>query len=145
MPLVRGVMSASILRGSMLWVLRVDIAKDRCDSLPLQSVGRRHEGEGGHNHLVAQIERANCNLERDCCARHCNAMPDAEQFCNALLEFALEGPAVSEVAPVEHRFDAIEESGSVSEIRTSDMNRLGERRRCSEDGEIFSPPLFRDQ
>src|SRR5262245_38103576 len=75
--------------------LRINVAEDRCDLLPLQSVGRGDESEGRNNDFSLQFERTNCDFKTDGCVTRRDAMRHAGYFSDSLFKLADINTAVS--------------------------------------------------
>ena len=80
----------------------IDVAKDRCDLLPLKSVRTRDKRERRNNDFARQSERANRDLESDSCVTHRNAMLGAREFGYSLLELVDVLAAVRQPASIEN-------------------------------------------
>ena len=74
--------------------LRVHIAKDRRDFLPLQRVRRGDESVRRHDDFSTQSERADGDLQRHRGIAHGDAMFDAREFRDPALEFLDQGPSL---------------------------------------------------
>src|SRR5215813_1141384 len=75
-----------------LWIeavcLRINVAKDRRDLLPLKRVGCGYESEGRDNDFALQLQGANCDFKTDGCVADGNAMRDAGYFSDSFLKLA---------------------------------------------------------
>ena len=85
---------------------RIDIAEDRRDLLPLQGVGGGDEGKRGDDHFAVQSQSADGDLQRHGGVAHGDAVLDAQEIGDALLEFLHERAVVGQPAAVEQVVDA---------------------------------------
>src|SRR5882672_7710925 len=81
--------------------LRVYVAKDRGDSLPLQRVGSGNEGERRHDYLALQSQSADDNFKRDGRVAHGYAVSDAGELGNLPLKLLHVGAVVGQPVSVE--------------------------------------------
>ena len=81
---------------------RIHVRKHRCDSLPLQRVGRGDEGISRHNHFTMQPQGADGNFQSDRGIAHRHAMLHANMLCNSLFKFLNQWPIVREPSSVKY-------------------------------------------
>lgn len=107
MPVVRGVTHCSTSRRIQVMRRRVHVAKDRRDALPFQGMGRRDKGHRGHDHLAAQIERLDGELQADGGVVHHYAMADAKLGRQSRFEFQQVRAVVGKPFAVEQIVDSL--------------------------------------
>ena len=95
-PVVLGVIISSTRSGSKLCVIRIDIAKNRGDLLPLQAVGRGDESERRNDHLPFQIQGPDSNLQRHSPVAHGDAVPDPEKVRQLFFELLDKRPVIAQ-------------------------------------------------
>lgn len=115
----------------------VDITEDRLDLLPLEGVCRRHEGEGGHDHLAGHTHSAEQDFESNRAVARGHALPHADQLTYSLLECLHVGAVVGQPAAVEDVLDTFHQSGSVPDVWPPHVERAGEGRGTPEQSEAI--------
>jgi hypothetical protein len=78
-------------------------------------------------------------LKPDGPIRYGETVADPVQLRDPLLELLDKTPSVGKPAAVERVLDAAEQRRAVADVRATDMQRFGERRRSAEDGELAQP------
>ena len=115
----------------------IDIAENRSDLLPLQGVNGRYKGKRRHDNLAFQLERANRDFQGDCRIAHCYAMLHPSGAGDALFELLDERTAIRQPMGVQHGINSLEQPRPVSDIRTANVNLVGESRRAAEKSEFI--------
>ena len=122
----------------------IDVAEDRGDLLPLQTVGGGDEGEGGDDDLAPHPQRAHGDFEGDGAVAHGDAVPGAGQLGDAPLELPHEGAVVAQPVPVEHFPQPPEEVFPVADIWLADVQGFLEKRLPAEKGKIVDALLVHE-
>ncbi len=103
---------------------QIDIAKNRRDSLPLKSVGRRDKGEGWDDHFTCHPQCSNRDLQRHRAIAHGNTVLHANQFGDSPLEPFYERTIVGKPARVENPVKAFEQSRTLADVGPADVEWL---------------------
>src|SRR5687767_9939611 len=108
----------------------IDVAKDRCDLLPLKSMRTRDKRERRNDDFTLQSECANRDLESDSCVTHRNAMLNTREFGYSPLELVDVLAAVRQPASIENVVDALSKALPVADVGLAHVQRVFEGR-CS--------------
>src|SRR5216683_1182033 len=95
---------------------RIDVAEYWSDLLPLQCMSGRYEGEGWDNDLTTHTEGTNRNFQSQRSITNGDAVPNAEEGDELLLEFLNEWSIIREPATVEHVLDPSHKALSIADI-----------------------------
>jgi hypothetical protein len=100
---------------------RIDIAENRLDSLPLQSVSSGNKCYGRDNDLTVHAKRSGSNLERGLGVIGNDAVFSADEFGNSLFEFLDAGSGVCQLATIKDAIDTRLQLLQVTHVWTVDM------------------------
>src|SRR5581483_8919536 len=115
---------------------RVDVAEDRLEPGPRQSMGGPHECERGEDRLSGQPGLPGEDVERSRAVRRRHAVSGSGAVAQPLLELPHELPVVRQPPALPELVDPPVELVAVAQVRTSDVEETREGRSAAEDREI---------
>src|SRR5713226_1942618 len=117
---------------------RIDIAKNRRDPLPLESVSRRDKSEGWNDDFTFHSQGFNRDLQGHRAIAHGNTMLHANQVSNALLELFYDRAIVGEPARVENLVETFKQARAVADVRPIDVELLVKGRHAAENRQVVN-------
>ena len=117
--------------------LRINIGKDRRNSLPLQGMGGGNEGKGGHDHLALHSQGADGDLKRHGGVANGDAVFDSQKLAEFLLELFDQWAAVGQPVVIEHLVGVIHKLLAVPNVGTANMQGFSKSRLTAQDGQCL--------
>jgi hypothetical protein len=149
-PQVNGKYPAGLRGNQTLYVSRIDvvtpridIAKDRLDSQPLQRVRSGDEGKRRQDNFAFEPKRTNRDLQRRGCITRRNAVLHANQFDEALFKLDYVWSIVGKPPAIENVSNSMRKLLPVTDIRSTDVQWLLKRWATAKKGEIVNRFLRR--
>lgn len=112
-----------------------DVREDGVESLPLDRVRRGDEGERRDYHLVVCPRCPGGDLQAEGRVAYGDHVSDIPAPRELRLELLDHRAVVGEPASIEDALDPLRETGTVTDVRSADVEGLGEPRAASERGE----------
>ena len=121
---------------------RVDVAKDRGDLLPLQSVCRRDKRKRRNDHLAGHIQRPDGQLQGHGSVTCGDTVPCPGHFGDFLFKFLDVVTTVGQPPAIEDVVDACQQTLAIADIGPSNIQFVVERRLAAKDRQVFQFLFF---
>lgn len=103
------------------------VSEHRRDSLPMQRMCGCDKSVRWNNYLSLETERPNCDLECHGPIAHGHAVASPVKARNLCLKLLDKGPVIAQLARFEYAVHAVQKTSLVSDVWTSDVQRVVKR------------------